>query len=640
MKKIISIILIICMLLSASAISFGASEFADITDEVTAGAVEVLRLMGVVDGMGDGNYHPEGTLTRAEFAKLAVVSTHSDADLAKYKNMTIFPDVKASQWFAPYINMAAKNLQIILGYTDGLFHPEGTISSGEAITIILRLIGFSDSEVGGVWPYGHFDFAKSIGLLAGTEITSATQNISRGDAAKLFVNSISVDAHQKNQVFHISPETVLISVNAASKTLKTKDNTYSMQKSMTTTGLLGKAGYVVMDSRGNALSFLPKSVLSYDYPTAVVLKSVDAAVLNSLAGRTDYTIYKNGAKVTLDKLRVGDVAVYVASENKIIVTDTKLAVYYESCEGSPAEPISIKALGRTFSVLPSAVSTISKYKPGVHITISLSPDGKVAAASGSSNGNAVFIVSLDGTADLIVGNDIFDYNLPVSDTKLYGKAVDLDYADANKLSFSALSASATLNISSKKLGSKKISDNALVFLNGESATLADLLDASVSYYRSNANGEVDLIVASDSSLGKLVAGKVGITKQTAYDHDGQPYEESRMLFTGPNGISVETIAYAEDTSGYYIGSYNGTKISSTKKLSNLGTVKQDAFDSSQLVTVNGSAKTIYKNVSCYNKDVVASTQNPWSTLEEAFAYGKSFTLYGLNGIVYLIEFKY
>ena len=638
MKKILSIVLVIAMVMCGSIVGFAESSFTDIKDESTAGAVEVLRLMGVVDGLGDGTYNPTGTLSRSEFAKLAVVSTHSDADLSKYKNVTIYPDVKAPEWFAPYVNMASRELKIILGCTDGLFHPEKTISAGEAVTILLRLIGFTDEEVGGVWPYGHFQLAKDLGMLAGTSISSATGTMTRADAAKLFVNTINADAHQKNNVFHLSNETVLISVNQGAKTLKTKDGTYAMLKSISGNTLVGKAGYVVMDSKGNALSFIPKSVLSYDYPQAIVLKSSDTAALDALAGNKKYTIYKNGAKVTADKLKSGDVAIYVASENQIVVCDTTVYVYYEGCVGSPAEPVSITALGgHVFNVLPSAVKTISNYKPGTHMSLSLTSDGKVAAVSGGSN-NGVFVVSYDGTAHLICGNDVMDWSVPVDDEKLCGKAVQISYATKDKITFTALSSSlGTLKISEKTIGSKKIAENALIFNNGEIATLADLADSTVSYARTNANGEVDLIVAADSSIGKLVAGKVSIyNKITGYDEEtGEPITEARMSFEGPDGITADLYAYSDDANGFYIGNYNGSKINATKKLSYYGVAKKEDFENNSLVYVNGSSKSVRSNVTCYNADL-----GTWTTLEEAFAYGRNFTCYGRDSVVYLVSYTY
>ena len=643
MKKILSIVLVIAMVMCGLVTGFAASSFTDITDESTANAVEVLRLMGVVEGVGDGTYNPSGTLTRSEFAKLAVVSTHSDADLSKYKNMTIFPDVKASEWFASYINMASKELKIILGCTDGLFHSERTISAGEAVTILLRLIGFTDEEVGGVWPYGHFQLAKDLGMLAGTSISSAAGTMTRADAAKLFVNTVSADAHQKNNVFHLSNETVLISVNQGAKTLKTKDGSYAMLKAISGNTLVGKAGYVVMDSKGNALSFIPKSVLSYDYPQAVVLKSSDTATLNALAGNKTYTIYKNGAKVTADKIKSGDVAIYVASENKIVVCDTTVYVYYDSCEGSPAEPVSIRALGgHEFAVLPSAVKTLANYKPGTHITLSLTSDGKVAAVSGGSNSNGVFVVSYDGQAHLICGNDVMDWGVTVDDTKLFGKAVKVSFETKDKITFTAATSSeGTLKVAEKKLGNKKIADNALIFNNGEIATLADIVDSSISYARSNANGEVDLIVAADSTGGKLVAVKGTKEAVTKYDDEGNKYEEYEMHFEGPNGISIETFAYSDDSTGFYIGNYNGSRLNFAKQLSYYGVAKREDFQGSTLVNVNNNTRSIQTNVTCYNADLgISKPKEAWTTLEEAFAYGRNFTCYGKDGIVYLISYTY
>lgn len=644
MKKILSIVLVIAMVMCSFVFAFASYSFIDITDESTASAVEVLRLMGVIDGVGGGAYNPSGTLTRSEFAKLAVVSTHSDADLSKYKNMTIFPDVKASEWFASYINMASKELKIILGCTDGLFHPERTISAGEAITILLRLIGFTDEEVGGVWPYGHFQLATDLGMLAGTSISSASQTMSRADAAKLFVNTISADAHQKNSVFHLSNETYLVSINQAAKTLKTKDGSYTMLKSISGNTLIGKAGYVVMDAKGNALSFLPKSVLGYDYPQAVILKSADTAALNALAGNTKYTIYKNGAKVTADKIKSGDVAIYVASENKIVVCDTTIRVYYEKCEGSPAEPVSITAgnIAQSLTVLPSAVKTISNYKPGMSITLSLTSDGKIAAASSSSNGNGVFVVSYDGIAHLICGNNVLDLGITVDDTKLCGKAVKVSYATKDKINFTVVTSSeGTLKLSEKKLGSKKIADNALIFNNGEIAALADIVNSTISYARTNANGEVDLIVAADSAGGKQVVLR-GTRIAVEYDEDENPTEYS-MHYEGPEGISIDRFAYSDDSTGFYTAYYNGTNLNSVIRLNYMGVVKKEDFESNSLVYVNGSAKSVKTDVVCYNADL--GTNNPkdkdvWTTLEEAFAYGRNFTCYGRDGVVYLVSYTY
>ena len=48
--------------------------------------------------------------------------------------------------------MAAKGKNIISGYADGKFHPDRTVTVGQAVTILLRMLGYKDEDVGGVWP--------------------------------------------------------------------------------------------------------------------------------------------------------------------------------------------------------------------------------------------------------------------------------------------------------------------------------------------------------------------------------------------------------------------------------------------------------------------------------------------------------
>ena len=55
----------------------------------------------------------------------------------------------------------------------------------------------------------------------------------------------------------------------------------------------------------------------------------------SLAGSSNYKIYKNGASASGDDMRQYDVATYSSATNSIRVCDTKLTVYYRSASPSP-----------------------------------------------------------------------------------------------------------------------------------------------------------------------------------------------------------------------------------------------------------------------------------------------------------------
>ena len=156
-RRIMTFLLAVCMAVSLLAVPAGAANtaavtFSDVGDKSTAVAVESLRLLGVLDGYGDGAFRPGTVLTRAQFCKMAVYAMNGSNELGRYRTVTVFSDVKPSYWAAPYINMAAKGKNIISGYADGKFHPDRTVTVGQAVTILLRMLGYKDEDVGGVWP--------------------------------------------------------------------------------------------------------------------------------------------------------------------------------------------------------------------------------------------------------------------------------------------------------------------------------------------------------------------------------------------------------------------------------------------------------------------------------------------------------
>ena len=74
-KRILTWLLAISMLGSLLTVPAGAAavtKFSDVSDSYTATAVETLRLMGVLDGYGDGTFRPDTVLNRAQFCKMAV----------------------------------------------------------------------------------------------------------------------------------------------------------------------------------------------------------------------------------------------------------------------------------------------------------------------------------------------------------------------------------------------------------------------------------------------------------------------------------------------------------------------------------------------------------------------------------------
>ncbi len=168
------------------------TRFSDISGSGTeAMTVESLRLMGVMDGYANGTFRPNGELTRAQFCKMAIGVLNAESQLGLYRTVTVFPDVKPSYWAAAYINMSAKGLNIISGYPDGKFYPDRIVTLGQACTILLRVLGYKDGNVGGVWPDSYLGAAARAGLLEGIDPVDGP--LTRRTAATLFLNLLRAD---------------------------------------------------------------------------------------------------------------------------------------------------------------------------------------------------------------------------------------------------------------------------------------------------------------------------------------------------------------------------------------------------------------------------------------------------------------
>ena len=95
--------------------------------------VEVLAALGLVEGMGNGDYEPNRPITRAEFAMIASRFTK------KHYSGVVFTDVREGAWYADAVSTAA-HFGWIYGMGDGTFEPNRPITRTEAAAIINRML--------------------------------------------------------------------------------------------------------------------------------------------------------------------------------------------------------------------------------------------------------------------------------------------------------------------------------------------------------------------------------------------------------------------------------------------------------------------------------------------------------------------
>lgn len=165
----------------------------DIADTKYAEAAELLGALGIMVGDAEsGAFRPDDAILRSEMAKVAVYSIGLE-DIVKSSNGTTkFPDVPSDHWATGAINVADQQ-GLVIGDSEGTFRPDDNVTFEEAVTIIVRALGYDPAaQDKGGYPSGYMSIASQKQLLKGIDAVSA-QPAKRGDIAQLVFNAMTVN---------------------------------------------------------------------------------------------------------------------------------------------------------------------------------------------------------------------------------------------------------------------------------------------------------------------------------------------------------------------------------------------------------------------------------------------------------------
>ncbi|HRC79996.1 MAG TPA: S-layer homology domain-containing protein [Sedimentibacter sp.] len=204
MKKVLSLVLVIAMILSSFSFAF-AAKFEDVEGDYEE-AIDTLVALGVITGYEDGTFRPNQVVTRAEMAKL-IVEILGYGDLVSGAKSN-FADTQG-HWADPWIAIASGR-GLVLGDGDGNFRPNDPVSYDEAITMIIRALGYTDdcNELKGMtWPTNFKVKASELDLLDG--LKSLAGGADRGGIAQLLFNAL---------------EAILVTIDSDGNVVYVKDN--------------------------------------------------------------------------------------------------------------------------------------------------------------------------------------------------------------------------------------------------------------------------------------------------------------------------------------------------------------------------------------------------------------------------------
>jgi len=186
LKKLLAFTIVFAMLVSTVAF---ASPYPDVADDASyAEAVTTLSSLGLLMGDDQGNFNPDNTITRAEFAAV-IVRTLGLGDPGT--TATDFIDVPATHWGSGYVQMASQ-MGVIAGYGDGNFGPEDPVTFEQAIKMIVAALGYTPkaNALGG-YPTGYMVVAAQEGISAGINATAGEPAL-RKVVAELVYNALDV----------------------------------------------------------------------------------------------------------------------------------------------------------------------------------------------------------------------------------------------------------------------------------------------------------------------------------------------------------------------------------------------------------------------------------------------------------------
>lgn len=281
MKKVLSLVLVIAMVLSSFSFAFAAPKFEDVTGDYEE-AVNALVALGVIRGYEENDetftFRPERNLSRAELAVLLVESLGYGGLVAGSNSN--FSDTQ-THWSNGYVAIAT-GTGLVLGYPDGTFKPDQGVSYDEAITMVLRAVGYVDSALKGTWPTNFKVKAIDLDLL--DDVNMATVAADRGGVAQILFNALELD------MMELGEENVLVKAGRLFIDNIAKPDTITVTKNTVNPDHRDYAGDVV---DLEPYMFETLSVYLNDAKDVVYIKGSDSLILEGKVDKVE------GSKVTV-----------------------------------------------------------------------------------------------------------------------------------------------------------------------------------------------------------------------------------------------------------------------------------------------------------------------------------------------------
>ena len=195
LKKVLSLVLCVAMLLSVMVMGTGAA-FTDQDEIQNAEAVDMTSALGIIDGYEDGSFQPAENIERGEAAKMISAMLNGGRDSVQETTESSYNDVLGSvdAWANKYIEYCTAR-GIVSGVGGDRFAPASNVTGTQLAKMLLVSLGYDSVKEGyqdnAMWSVNVNTDAVAAGLYAGIETIDMSAPLSRDNAAQMIWNALN-----------------------------------------------------------------------------------------------------------------------------------------------------------------------------------------------------------------------------------------------------------------------------------------------------------------------------------------------------------------------------------------------------------------------------------------------------------------
>lgn len=197
-KKVLPFIISVMMIFTNITTAFAENQ----NDLILSDTLKKLRSTNVITGYDVEGYFDDKyditQVTRAEFS--LVILNALRKDVPPIAENSYFQDCATKDWYTPYINKLF-DLKVVSGYGNDNFKPKNIVTNFEAITMIVRCLGYDNIKTENeTYPHKYLEIAEQLKLIENISINKTVDEpLTNGNMFMLLLNAMRSNINNDTQ---------------------------------------------------------------------------------------------------------------------------------------------------------------------------------------------------------------------------------------------------------------------------------------------------------------------------------------------------------------------------------------------------------------------------------------------------------